>query len=137
MSEIRLSPVQTVRVVDSNIDTLHLQATWIPGGSPPPRHWHPRQDERFEITAGTLRVEVGGNPPRDLTAGQTLTIPRRTPHRMWNAGTNNARATWVITPPGRTKEMLEAMAQRPGPLRVARLLWRHRHETRLGPLTRR
>jgi quercetin dioxygenase-like cupin family protein len=134
MSDIQLSAVQTLRVVSSTPESLHLESTWLPGGAAPPRHWHPRQDEEFEVTSGVLRVELGSDPPRDLGPGERVAIPRRTQHRMWNAGTEETRATWVITPAGRTEEMFRSMAQGMSPLRALPVLWRHRHEMRLGPV---
>ncbi len=134
LDDIRLSPVQTLRVVSSTPEALRLEATWLPGGSAPPRHWHPRQDEEFEVVAGTLRVDLGDEPSRDLTAGERLTIPRRTVHRMWNPGTKETRATWVVTPAGRTEEMFRSMEKGMSPLRALPALWRFRHEMRLGPV---
>jgi quercetin dioxygenase-like cupin family protein len=59
---------------------LQVEGNWGPDGSAPPPHLHPSQDERFEITAGQLRAEVGGRL-RELKAGDSLDIPRgTTPH---------------------------------------------------------
>ncbi|UUZ60702.1 cupin domain-containing protein [Nocardioides sp. B-3] len=85
------------------------------------------------MTAGVLRVDLEGES-RDLTAGERLTIPRRTVHRMWNPGTDETQATWVITPAGRTEEMFRSMEKGMSPLRALPVLWRFRHEMRLGPV---
>ncbi|MBV9167829.1 MAG: cupin domain-containing protein [Solirubrobacterales bacterium] len=39
---------------------------------------------------------------RVLRTGDTLTIPRATPHKMWNADTEPASALWRTHPAGRT-----------------------------------
>lgn len=42
---IRIGPGQVLQVSSATADTLELESTWDPGGSPAPRHWHPRQRE--------------------------------------------------------------------------------------------
>ncbi|MGH3433397.1 MAG: cupin domain-containing protein [Thermocrispum sp.] len=124
---------QTLRVVETSAEELHLESTWTAGESkPPPRHLHPRQDERFEVLAGELTVEVGGEPRRVLSAGESLEVPRGTAHRMWNAGEQTARATWRVTPALRTEQMLRFIGEGMSPPRVATLLWRYRDEYRLA-----
>lgn len=105
--------------------------TWDPGGSPPPRHWHPRQPEHFEVLAGELSVDLGGEPTRVLTVGDTLDVQAGTGHRLWNAGTTPARATWRITPPLRAEQMFREMAGSTGMKRIG-WLWTYRNEFRLG-----
>ena len=56
-----------------------------PGGSPPPKHFHPAQDERFEVLEGALTARVDGEE-RELESGDVLEIPRGAVHQMWNAG---------------------------------------------------
>jgi mannose-6-phosphate isomerase-like protein (cupin superfamily) len=80
---LHITPGETLDVLERTPEALVLEATYAPGGSAPPAHYHPAQDEHFEVQAGTLRVEVSG-VERDLEAGETLDIPRGTSHRMWN-----------------------------------------------------
>lgn len=129
---IRLSDAQTLRVLASGPEVLELESTWSTGGKPPPTHWHPRQRERFEVLAGELTVVVGGDPARVLRAGDTIEIPPRTAHRMWNAGSETARATWRVSPALRTEEMFRSAERGRSPLRALKLLWTFRHEYRLG-----
>lgn len=64
-----LGPGQTLRVVKTSADALHLESTWTAGESkPPPRHLHPQQDERFEVLEGELTVEPGGEHAQVLRA---------------------------------------------------------------------
>ena len=44
-----------------------------------------------------------------LRAGETLEVPRRAVHRMWNAGDVPARARWEVRPALRTEEMFAAI----------------------------
>ena len=103
MTQFQLSPTQTLTVVERG-ESFVVDAEWQPGGTgEPPNHLHPGQDEHFEVLEGELQVEVDGRP-LTIRAGETLSIPRATPHRMWNASAAVARARWATTPAGRTEE---------------------------------
>src|SRR5262245_65364107 len=56
---------------------LEMVATFPAGAKPPPQHLHPRQEERFEVLAGAVRVKVAGQVRR-LNAGNTLVVPAGT-----------------------------------------------------------
>lgn len=128
---IRISPVQELRVVSTTAEALELESSWDTGGSPTLRHWHPHQQEHFAVLEGELSVDLGGEPTRVLRAGDTLDIPARTGHRMWNAGSTRTRATWRITPPLRAEQMFHEMAGSTGVRRLG-WLWNYRTEFRLG-----
>ncbi len=102
---LHLSSHEDVKVVRDTPDELELEGTWKPGGSSPPAHLHPSQDEYFEVLSGRLTAVVDGLR-RQLGPGDTLEIPRRTPHKMWNPGTEVATATWRTRPAGRTRDWL-------------------------------
>lgn len=125
-----LSGHQRVRVVDSTPAMLALESTWAPGGDPPRAHFHPSQDETFEVLEGELTVDLDG-VRRVLGAGDRIEVPRRTVHRMWNAGEAPTRATWQVTPALRTVEMFRVIDAGPSAVGLARMLWAFRHEFRL------
>jgi mannose-6-phosphate isomerase-like protein (cupin superfamily) len=102
---LRLTSHEDVKIVRDTPEELELEGTWRPGGSPPPSHLHPAQDEYFEVLSGRLTAVVDG-VTRELGPSDTLQIPRGTPHKMWNAGTEVATATWRTRPAGRTREWL-------------------------------
>jgi quercetin dioxygenase-like cupin family protein len=129
--QLRLGEHQRLRIVSSTPETLKLESTWQASDQKPPSHYHPSQDEHFEILEGEVTVELGRGPARTLRAGDTLDVPHGTPHRMWNAGPETARALWHVTPALRTKEMFAYMDQGLPPLRAIRMLWRFRREYRL------
>jgi quercetin dioxygenase-like cupin family protein len=99
---------ERVTVRERTESVLVMEAEWDPEEARPPAHYHPHQDERFEVLEGELTAEVKGER-RVLRAGETLEVPRRAVHRMWNAGDAAARARWEVRPPLRTEEMFAAI----------------------------
>lgn len=132
IEKLKLSAHQTVQVVASSSDILELESTWSPGGSPPRTHWHPTQREEFEVLEGALTVEIDGQPVRVLKPNETLEVPPRTAHRMWNASTEVTRASWRVTPAQRTEEMFRTIAGGLNPVNTVVFLWRFRAEMRFG-----
>ncbi len=131
-TELKITPTESVEVRHSAADCLSVNVTYAPGGGPPPAHFHPGQDERFEVLSGALHVRVEGQE-RVLRPGDTLDVPRGTVHQMWNAGDAPVRAVWETTPGGRTHDWFrtidglhrEGRAGKdgmPGPLAFAVLL---------------
>lgn len=95
-------------------------------------HVHTEQEERLAVVSGELRVVLPGEE-RTLTEGETVEIPRNTPHRHFNPTDRPTRLTWERRPALRTEEWAEtvyAIAQAgetdedgvPGPLQAAVIL---------------
>lgn len=129
---LKITPTESVKVRRSDSEVLEVEGTWGPNGDPPPKHYHPDQDERFEVLEGTLRTRVDG-VERDLAPGDTLEIPRTAVHQMWNPGGEPVRAVWQTRPRGRTEKWFGAIDRlhregrvgangMPGPLAFAVLL---------------
>ena len=57
---LKLTPTESVTIRSSTPEALEVEAEYGPDGSPPPKHWHPAQDERFRVLEGTLRARVDG-----------------------------------------------------------------------------
>ena len=72
-----------------------------PSPSRPPSHYHPHQEERFEILSGALRVRVG-DKERELREGDVLVVPPGTPHEMW-AESGGTRVSWRTYPALKTE----------------------------------
>jgi quercetin dioxygenase-like cupin family protein len=104
----KLTPHESIRVLERTPVALEVEGSWGPHGSPPPRHFHPSQDERFEVLEGTLVARVDGEEHR-LSPGDVLEIPRGAVHQMWNPGSEPARALWRTSPAGRTAEWFAAI----------------------------
>lgn len=139
-----LTPHEAVTLRRSSPEELEVEVEYAPGGERPPRHFHPDQDERFELLEGALSVRVEGDE-RELRPGEVLEIPRGAVHQMWNPGASVARARWITSPAGRTESWFRELgglrAQgrvgsngMPGPLAFAVLLTEYRDVFRLaGP----
>src|SRR4051794_31723492 len=125
---IQLGPNQTLEVLESTPDVLLVEATWTPGSTEPIGHFHPLQDEHFEVLEGELTTVVG-HQRRILLAGDVLDVPRGAVHRMWNAGDAATRATWRVTPALKTEEMFRTIASGG----VEDFLERFADELRLAP----
>jgi mannose-6-phosphate isomerase-like protein (cupin superfamily) len=98
---------QTAASTDGEL--LEMEATYEPSSNQPPAHFHPSQEERFEIRSGAIRVRIDG-AERELAAGASLEVPRRTVHAMWNAGPEDAVVLWQTRPALRTEEFFEIVA---------------------------
>ena len=125
---LRLTPTESVTIRRSKSDLLEVEAVYGPGGKPPPRHFHPSQDEHFEVLEGAVRVRAGEEEGL-LAAGETIDIPRGTPHQIWNPENAPARVRWETRPRGRTEEWFRGVdaAQpegegKPDPLALAAML---------------
>ena len=108
-SELKLGPTAHVRIVRSDAEQLEVEASYAPGSAAPPNHFHPAQDEVFEILEGSMQVQVGGGPERTLSTGETLDVPRGTPHTMWNGADLPARTKWITCPAGRTEDWFRTL----------------------------
>jgi mannose-6-phosphate isomerase-like protein (cupin superfamily) len=141
---LTITPHESVEIRSSTPEALELEATYAPDGSAPPKHWHPEQDEHFEVLEGRVRTRVEGEQ-RDLGPGEEIDIPRRSVHQMWNPGSEPARVLWRTSPGGRTEQWFRAIDRlhregrvgsngMPGPLAFGVLLTEYRDVFRLaGP----
>jgi quercetin dioxygenase-like cupin family protein len=132
---LHLTPHESVRIREHSPEALLVEGYWAPDAPPPPKHFHPSQDERFEVLAGTLKARIDGEE-RTFAAGETFHIPRSAVHQIWNANGEPARALWRTAPAGRTPEWFRALAalDTPGPLAFGVYLTEYRDVIRLaGP----
>ena len=107
-TQLKITRDESISVRRADEARLEVEVTYAPQGGPPPAHFHPIQDERFEVLAGELHVRVDG-AERVLRAGGTVSIPRGAVHQMWNPGDAPVRAIWETTPGGRTLQWFRAI----------------------------
>jgi quercetin dioxygenase-like cupin family protein len=145
MSDVlKLTPSESLEVISSTPEALEVEATYGPAGSAPPKHFHPSQDEHFEVLSGAIRTRVDG-VERDLAQGERIDIPRGSVHQMWNPSGEPARVRWRTAPAGRTEQWFRAIDAlhregkvgrngMPGPLAFGVMLGEYRDVFRLaGP----
>ena len=108
MSKLKLTPSESLEIRSSSAEALEVEATYGPGGSPPPKHFHPSQDEHFEVLEGSIHVRLDGEE-RTLEKGEEIDIPRGATHQMWNPEDEQARVLWRTSPGGRTEEWFRAV----------------------------
>ena len=142
--KLKLTPHETVTIRSSTSDALEVEGEWAADGKAPPKHFHPSQDEHFEVLDGQLTVRVDG-VERVLGAGETIEVPRGAVHQLWNAGEVPAHARWRTAPAGRTEQWFRAIDAlhregrvgsngMPGPLAFGVMLTEYRDVFRLaGP----
>ncbi len=76
-------------------------------------HFHPRQEERFEVVSGRMEGQIAGKP-RVAEAGTVIVNPPGTPHGWWNAGVEEAHLLVEFRPALKTEILFEtsfALAQ--------------------------
>ena len=99
---LKITPTESVTVQVSKPELLEVEAVYAPAGKEPPKHYHPSQDEHFEVLEGSIRVRAG-DEERTLGVGDEIDIARGTVHKMWNPASGDARVLWQTRPGGRTE----------------------------------
>jgi mannose-6-phosphate isomerase-like protein (cupin superfamily) len=72
---------QTIAKVENGKLTTDIEIQ--PKSNGPVTHIHENFDEIFIVKSGTLSIQYG-NEIKKIQSGQTITIPRNTPHRPFN-----------------------------------------------------
>jgi quercetin dioxygenase-like cupin family protein len=85
---------------------LEMEATFNAHSKEPPAHYHPFQVEDFTILEGELSVRINGHI-EVLTPGDTLHIPAKKVHSMWNGSAKKALVNWKVRPALDTEYFLE------------------------------
>jgi uncharacterized cupin superfamily protein len=86
-------------------------ADWTDPGTHPGRpiaglHLHRADDEAWIVLEGRLGFRVG-DAEREVPAGDSLLVPRGTPHSYWNPAPEPARYLLVMTP--RIYQLIQAL----------------------------
>ncbi|GAB3920866.1 cupin domain-containing protein [Larkinella terrae] len=101
---------QTIQFVKTRADTngryLELISTYESHSKEPIPHYHPRQDEYFEVLQGELSVRLKGKLTT-LQPGDTIHIERNTVHSMWNGTAEKTVISWKTVPAMDTEYLLE------------------------------
>jgi mannose-6-phosphate isomerase-like protein (cupin superfamily) len=110
--EDAISRVWYLQTAESSSGAVHEQRVeYLPGSPFPPTHFHPAQDEYFEVESGRMLFVVDGEE-RVVDAGDTLHIPRGTPHRARNGSADEpAVVRWETRPALRTTSFFTTAAR--------------------------
>ena len=106
-ARMMLRLVRTAAETDGEL--LEMEATYEACSVEPLEHFHPKQDEHFEILAGAMEAQISGER-RPLRAGDTVDVPAGTVHAMWNGGDEQARVMWQTRPALRSEEFFRTIA---------------------------
>lgn len=68
---------------ETNGELVQYESWMAPGGSVGLPHLHPIQVSHFTIVSGRVRFRVAGRDV-ECSSGESLTVPPRTPHYLWN-----------------------------------------------------
>lgn len=108
-----------------------------PGAKVPSGHTHPTQTERFTVISGRLRFRLGRRVVH-ADAGESVSVPPRTPHWFQNDGPAEAHALVEVRPALRMQQLFWESGQLaglhllglhlPAPRALARFLREFEHE---------
>ncbi|GAB2951384.1 hypothetical protein GCM10027048_15450 [Hymenobacter coalescens] len=87
---------------------LVLVSSYRGHGPEPLPHYHPEQEETFEVLQGELTVRLDGQLHR-LGPGERLRIAPGQVHSMWNDADTRAMVRWTTRPALRTEDLLETL----------------------------
>lgn len=91
---------------DSGGERVVVEISYTGTGTRPPAHYHPSQEEHFEVLEGEIHALVDG-VERTLRAGDEVTVPPGAVHEMW---TNTpSRQRWETRPALHTERFFETV----------------------------
>jgi hypothetical protein len=90
-------------------DLLVMEQAYPSDATGPPPHFHPSQDEHFEVLEGSVKATIDGTD-HVFAAGDAFDIPRGTVHTMGPLA-GAARIRWEVRPALRTWEFLSEMPE--------------------------
>jgi quercetin dioxygenase-like cupin family protein len=95
---------------DTNGEYLEFDLELQPDGKVPGKHVHPKQEERFEVLAGTMKFKLG-RKTIVAHAGEVVTVPAGKAHKFQNGGMTTARVRVTVTPALKMEELFETVCE--------------------------
>jgi hypothetical protein len=99
-----LTIAMDLEILTRTPELLVMEASYPAGATPPPPHYHPSQDEHFEVLEGAIALKVG-HERSVVPAGESFDIPRGVAHTLGPAD-GPARVRWEVRPALRTEQFL-------------------------------
>src|SRR3954464_12321484 len=97
--EIKRANGFLLRILTLEPDLLEMEAHYRGDAPLAQAHYHPQQDEHFEVIEGTIHAVIDG-VDRRYGAGETFDVPAGTSHQM--AADGPTRMRWQVRPALRT-----------------------------------
>ena len=97
---------QTAGSTDGQL--LEMEAFYPPNSELPPEHYHPHQEEHFEVVSGVIQTIIDGRE-RSYQPGEDFTIPPGVPHAMHNISDEEGHVIWQTRPALRTEMFHETI----------------------------
>jgi quercetin dioxygenase-like cupin family protein len=91
---------------DTDGELLAIDLDLSPDGHVPGMHVHPIQEERFEVTKGTMRFKMGRKKVI-AKPGDVVVVPPGVRHKFENAGDEEASARVEVRPALRMERLFE------------------------------
>jgi len=87
MPETIVNPLTgySMTFLEASEELFRFSEVGRPGAPAPALHIHPFQEERFEVTRGTVAFAMGGHEVV-RRAGESIAVPAGVPHTFHNAG---------------------------------------------------
>ncbi|MEA2427736.1 MAG: hypothetical protein QOF37_1364 [Thermoleophilaceae bacterium] len=91
---------------DTGGELVEIDLELAPDGAVPGTHVHPKQEERFEVMAGTMKFRLG---LKKIVAGpgEVVVVPAGAVHNFANAGEDAALVRVTMTPALKMEELFE------------------------------
>jgi quercetin dioxygenase-like cupin family protein len=93
---------------DTNGAFLEMISTYEAKSLEPPLHYHPFQEEYFEVISGEISVRINGEI-EVLGPGHQLYIAKSTVHAMWNNSEKPSSIRWKMMPAMEMENFLETL----------------------------
>jgi mannose-6-phosphate isomerase-like protein (cupin superfamily) len=93
---------------DSGGERIEFEIAMPPGAPGPPKHFHPRQEERWRVLEGDLSVFVNDGW-RTVGEGESLSIPPNTVHTLRNTSSRVVRFRDTHEPALDFQDYIEAL----------------------------
>jgi mannose-6-phosphate isomerase-like protein (cupin superfamily) len=98
-----------LEIVSRSPELLVMEQSYEAGDDAPPPHFHPNQDEHFDVLEGSIALRMG-HEHRVVPAGESFDVPRGQVHTMGPSG-GPARVRWEVRPALRTEAFLTQMPE--------------------------
>lgn len=110
--EIRITEEDSLRFIQTASDTegelVEVEVTYPPKSERPSLHYHPHQEERFEVLSGIIKARIG-EQEFEYQAGDRFVVPPGSPHWMHNISDEVSRVNWQTRPALKTGAFFETV----------------------------